>query len=126
MSRGVQIERIWRWGGQIILFGKQGVCPRSSCRTVHLVYFFFFFVHFGLFSSKSDCGGEIRAVEFSTAADLTKIKSGLLLRLRGYLKKIKMADLLIGVCLSSGQMCGESKQRRINLASHINAAASHF
>lgn len=64
---------------------------------------------------------EIPVVKFSAAADLTKIKSGLLLRLRGYLKKIKMADLLIGVCLSSGQMCGQSKQRQINLA---NAAAA--
>lgn len=66
----------------------------------------------------------IHVVEFSTAADLTEIKSGLLLRLRGYLKKIKMADLLIGICLSSGQMCGESKRRQINFASHFNAASS--
>lgn len=66
----------------------------------------------------------IRVVEFSTAADLTKIKSGLLLRLRGYLKKIKMADLLIAACLSSGQMCGESKQSWINFTSHFKAVAS--
>lgn len=83
------------------------------------VLFFFFSV--SVFGFKSDCAFEIRVVEFSAAADLTKIKSGLLLRLRGYLKKIKMAVLLIGVCLSSGQMCGQSKQQRINLA---NAAAS--
>lgn len=72
------------------------------------------------FSFKSDTF-QIRVVKFSAAADLTKLKSGLLLRLRGYLKKIKMADLLISVCLSSGQMCGQSKQQQINLA---NAAAA--
>lgn len=103
-------------GRRNILFGKHGVFSGGSCCAVIMGFFFFFH-----FSFKSDWAFESRVVEFNAAVDLTRIKSGLLLRLRGYLKKIKMANLLIGVCLSSGQMCGQSKQQRINLA---NAAAS--
>lgn len=107
-----------KWGGTLYLASTSFSCCAIVVGFFCYVLFYFFILGF-IF--KSDCIFEIHVVEFSPAADLTKIKSGLLMRLRGYLKKIKMTDLLIGVCLSSGQMCGQSKRQWINLA---NAAAS--
>lgn len=117
MSRQFQIQRMWkREAGRFIWQARRIFRKVPSCRLFQILVFF----PFQFSNWKSD-------PRLSNSAQLpTGPRSNLavFLRLRGYLKKIKMADLLIGACLSSGQMCGESKQRRINFASHFKAAAS--